>query len=680
MTENTENIKSVSYKKCLPTFEGTPDDSLSYIDLQYNPQAFKLPHSSSQSKFNSLPNIKNRRRSNYISSLEGILYPKSDTLDNLTMDVKAEDTDTECKPIESNKDEDTESKTSESTTVVISTSDSVCSDSPRGVTNEAFEDDEEVDSSCKKGHRRSPSGSLDKDEKTCDVSYSSNGSTIEIPIELTKDGMKKAEMAQDYQYIVPESKLRKGWRGETLYFTKGNPDNRADRHFRRFCWWMVCLVLLAGAITVAALIGVGVIKLPLDTQNERIPDYNSGELNGPRLGQVRNQDAPQETTTKSLIEMISPPRMKDDKVLVPYVPEDTNLPNMNTVWTAQPAITTSTEQASTKIITTTEKIETTSERADSIVISTTAETIQTTMPKQLSREQNMLPTREPEQIRKTTAQASPTQTIAPVSITTTQFKQTMDEDQSTETPYIQTNIQFSKTTEIPETTTVPEELHTEPSIVISVPASKKSIVVIPEDFEGSTEELIEGSGSSETIIEDFGSGIEINFDEMEVPKEDFSSAEDEPKTISVEELFKEEFATSGDFQADTNVEQLEVNTEFVMTRDSPRDFPENKEEGEMELVITLPEMLSGSFLDIMSNDNQENLENGSGDNSFELNQLPESVKNFDDVSEPFDNGEDVFKALLDLILPKLPQKEEENTITEDSDLSLGELIKHIGSQ
>ena len=115
------------------------------------------------------------------------------------------------------------------------------------------------------------------------------------------------------------------------------------------------------------LLPVGVIKLPLDTQNERIPDYNSGELNGPRLGQVRNQDAPQETTTKSLIEMISPPRMKDDKVLVPYVPEDTNLPNMNTVWTAQPAITTSTEQASTKIIPTTEKIETTSERADEVV-------------------------------------------------------------------------------------------------------------------------------------------------------------------------------------------------------------------------------------------------------------------------------------------------------------------------
>ena len=51
------------------------------------------------------------------------------------------------------------------------------------------------------------------------------------------------------------------FRGEKLYFTKGNPDNRADRHLRRFCWWMVCLVLLAGAITVAALIG-GKIESP----------------------------------------------------------------------------------------------------------------------------------------------------------------------------------------------------------------------------------------------------------------------------------------------------------------------------------------------------------------------------------------------------------------------------------
>merc|ERR1712013_486519 len=280
------------YCLVLPTFEGSPDHTLGYIDLQYNPQAFKLPHSSSQSKFNSLPNIKSRRRSHYISTLENSFYPKSEKLNNLTMEVTPKDT--ENKTAEPTKDEDTESKTSESTTVVISTSDSVCSDSPRGVTNEAFEDDEEVDNSCKKGHRRSPSTSNIKDEKTCDVSYSSAGSSaIEIPIPVTKEDQKAKELAPEYQLVMPDTQLRKGWRGEKLYFAKGNSDPRADGHVRRFCWWMVCLVLLAGAITVAGLIGVGVIKLPLHLENERIHSYHSGEETGPgpRLGQVRDQDA-----------------------------------------------------------------------------------------------------------------------------------------------------------------------------------------------------------------------------------------------------------------------------------------------------------------------------------------------------------------------------------------------------
>ena len=66
-----------------------------------------------------------------------------------------------------------------------------------------------------------------------------------------------------------------------------------------------------------------------------------------------------------------------------------------------------------------------------------------------------------------------------------------------------------------------------------------SIVVTSDDVEGSTDELIEGSGSSDTVNEDFGSGIEINNGEAVLPEE--SSSEDEPKTISVEDLFEEEF-------------------------------------------------------------------------------------------------------------------------------------------
>jgi len=110
---------------------------------------------------------------------------------------------------------------------------------------------------------------------------------------------------------------------------------------------------------------------------------------------------------------------------------------------------------------------------------------------------------------------------------------------------------------------------------------------------------------------------------------------------------------------------MELNTDYVLTRDLDDDI----EDKEMELVITLPQLLTGSFRDIIDGDGQD----GSGDNSFELNQPPESD------GESFENGEDVFKALLDLILPKKSEKVDKNIETEE-DVSLGELIKHIGSQ
>ena len=41
-------------------------------------------------------------------------------------------------------------------------------------------------------------------------------------------------------------------RGEKLYLVF--PKAR-EEHLRRFIWWVICLILLAGAITIAALIG-----------------------------------------------------------------------------------------------------------------------------------------------------------------------------------------------------------------------------------------------------------------------------------------------------------------------------------------------------------------------------------------------------------------------------------------
>ena len=41
-------------------------------------------------------------------------------------------------------------------------------------------------------------------------------------------------------------------RGEKLYLVF--PKAR-EEHLRRFVWWIICLILLAGAITIAALFG-----------------------------------------------------------------------------------------------------------------------------------------------------------------------------------------------------------------------------------------------------------------------------------------------------------------------------------------------------------------------------------------------------------------------------------------
>jgi len=687
----------------LPTFEGSPDDTLGYIDLQYNPQAFKLPHSSSQSKFNSLPNIKSRRRSHYISTLENSFYPKSEKLNNLTMEVTPKDT--ENKTAEPTKDEDTESKTSESTTVVISTSDSVCSDSPRGVTNEAFEDDEEVDNSCKKGHRRSPSTSNIKDEKTCDVSYSSAGSSaIEIPIPMTKEDQKAKELAPEYQLVMSDTQLRKGWRGEKLYFAKGNSDPRADGHVRRFCWWMVCLVLLAGAITVAGLIGVGVIKLPLHLENERIHSYHSGEETGPgpRLGQVRDQDAAPGISSIDTIVLYDYNTRNHEEEL----PEPELQPAMTTVRTGYP---TQTTEIQTTIETTTHKVSQTTHaaeqsstqqqefsrasieteqekltiKADQPLTETEQATTQTehasietertftqtensiilteqaviltepaiTQTEEVSTQSEQVSTQTEETVQTTTItkeESSQTKTTMPEwKITPVETTQILG-DQSTET-----TIENKQTTTVSdiEITTQEKQVATEQEVTFITTQTKTLDFVTPGYEEEQEEDLVEGSGQTNDADDELGSGnIKTN---------------EKLKTISVEGLLKEDLEASGDAPETEEEEQMELNTDYVLTR----DLDDDNEDKEMELVITLPQLLTGSFRDIIEGDGQD----GSGDNSFELNQPPESD------GESFENGEDVFKALLDLILPKKSEKVDKNIETEE-DVSLGELIKHIGSQ
>ena len=169
----------------LPKYEVWPSEEVDYIDLQYDPSAFKFPHSESQSKFNSLPNIKSGRKSKYISAIEAITLPKCDAKENLALEIPE-------------KEADNLSKISDTTTVVIH-------ESPRGIANEAFEDDEDVLDSSKRCATASPSQS--------NVSYSSSDSSVKIPIpEISAAARKKQMESEGYHDSIIENKLRKKWR------------------------------------------------------------------------------------------------------------------------------------------------------------------------------------------------------------------------------------------------------------------------------------------------------------------------------------------------------------------------------------------------------------------------------------------------------------------------------------
>merc|ERR1711860_436487 len=114
-------------------------------------------------------------------------------------------------------------------------------------------------------------------------------------------GRKKME-SEGLSKPVIEGQLKKKWRGEKLYLTFP----RQEQHVARFCCWIVSLILLAGALTVAALIGVGVIKLPIPeafSDNKTNHDAIADEL-GPKLGYVGTEGVQDENSEKSLMKIL----------------------------------------------------------------------------------------------------------------------------------------------------------------------------------------------------------------------------------------------------------------------------------------------------------------------------------------------------------------------------------------
>ena len=165
----------------MPKYEVWPaTDSIDYIDLQYDSTVYKHEevNEDSPSKFNSLPTIKSGRKARYISALEAISLPKSEATENLSLAL-TEPTSP-----------DNTSKLSDTTTVVIH-------ESPRGITNEAFEDDEDTE-------MKKPASPV-----SSSVSFSSNDSAVHIPDEVNIDAaiQKKLESEQH-----SDGQLKKNWR------------------------------------------------------------------------------------------------------------------------------------------------------------------------------------------------------------------------------------------------------------------------------------------------------------------------------------------------------------------------------------------------------------------------------------------------------------------------------------
>ena len=167
-------------------------DNVKYIDLQYDSTVYQLQQSEdSQTKFNSLPTIKSGRRSQYISAIEAISLPKSEASANLSIAVPDTAPMTPASP-----EVDNVSKVSDTTTVVIH-------ESPRGITNEAFEDDEEEGN--KNICKESPS-------RSSNVSYSSSDSTVNMPEVDIDAAIRKKMESEGLSNPVIEGQLKKKWR------------------------------------------------------------------------------------------------------------------------------------------------------------------------------------------------------------------------------------------------------------------------------------------------------------------------------------------------------------------------------------------------------------------------------------------------------------------------------------
>eukprot|EP00090_Calanus_glacialis_P004020 TRINITY_DN12988_c0_g1_i6.p1 TRINITY_DN12988_c0_g1~~TRINITY_DN12988_c0_g1_i6.p1 ORF type:complete len:756 (+),score=233.77 TRINITY_DN12988_c0_g1_i6:48-2315(+) len=219
-----------------------------------------------------------------------------------TMDIKngGKDTSEKMQPVSiavENSESDTLSDKSDSTASINSSFEDVQNGTKTGLANPAFVNvDVDVLKEIEKKNKRTPH-SLENNEKSLSADEG-NGLSHELDNTsppIMAEGTKNAKTEKEYsEYFIPENEKTKSFRGETepLYETKSK--DQGNTNWGKFCCWIFILALLAGAITVGVLIGIGVINLePLrQIKESRNLDKEQASTDTAKLFEVTDADAP----------------------------------------------------------------------------------------------------------------------------------------------------------------------------------------------------------------------------------------------------------------------------------------------------------------------------------------------------------------------------------------------------
>lgn len=183
---------------------------------------------------------------------------------------------------------------SDSSEKIPITCDKTKTSSTAGVTNLGFVEDRDVYNDNKQSNQRSSPSSFEEITMSSDTDCDT-ASKLELadlsPRVITDVSTKNGLTEEQYkEYFMSENDLKNSFRGEQ---TK----NRGTKNCGKLCCWMLSLALLAGAITVAVLIGIGVIdtdpvRQVKESRNLEIEAAGIEEIHTQTFMEVANTSGP----------------------------------------------------------------------------------------------------------------------------------------------------------------------------------------------------------------------------------------------------------------------------------------------------------------------------------------------------------------------------------------------------